>query len=742
MFPLFPRFLLFPFRGAILDFDMESVSLRVAEALTRDVGRGLVRLDPTDMATMGLQTGETVQLTGKRSTVAKALPAYAEDRGQGQVQMDGILRENAQAGLGDRVQMQKIVCTVARSVVLAPLGEAGGIGSDQRHMTSVLEGLPVSKGDKVRSTFMGGIYREFSVVETNPRGPVLINAGTSVKIKGESVSQPGREATGVTYEDIGGLRKQVQRIREMIELPLRFPELFDRLGIEPPKGVLLYGPPGTGKTLIAKALANETSAYFTHIGGPEVMGKYYGESEERLRKVFEEAQEHAPAIMFIDEIDAVAPKREELGSQQQVERRVVAQLLSLMDGLRSRGQVAVIGATNAPQLLDPALRRPGRFDREINVGVPERNGRREILEVHTRGMPLAEDVSVDKLAEITHGFVGADLAALCREAAMVTLRRISEDIPLEAEFIPYELLARLEVSMDDFVEALTEVEPSALREVFTEVPDVHWDDVGGLDEAKSTLKQIIEWPLQYADLFERADTSPPKGVLLTGASGTGKTLLAKAVANECGVNFISIKGPELLSKWVGDSEARVRDVFKIARLSSPCIIFFDEIEAIAGRRGGGQDGNVTERVISQLLTEMDGIEELRGVVILAATSRPDLLDPSLLRAGRFEVRLELPKPTATEREAIFGVHTANKPLGGDVEVVKLAAQTEGFVGSDIEAVCRRASMMAISEFLDTGEEADASTLTISQQHFLSAVESIRKLHETKPATPADEIPPA
>jgi transitional endoplasmic reticulum ATPase len=721
---------------------MESVSLRVAEALTRDVGRGLVRLDPTDMATMALQTGETVQLTGKRSTIAKALPAYAEDRGQGQVQMDGILRENAQAGLGDRVQMQKIVCPVARSVVLAPLGEGGGIGSDQRHMTSVLEGLPVSMGDKVRSTFMGGIYREFSVVETNPRGPVLINAGTNVKIKGESVSQPGREATGVTYEDIGGLRKQVQRIREMIELPLRYPELFDRLGIEPPKGVLLYGPPGTGKTLIAKALANETSAYFTHIGGPEVMGKYYGESEERLRKVFEEALEHAPAIVFIDEIDAVAPKREELGSQQQVEKRVVAQLLSLMDGLRSRGQVAVIGATNAPQLLDPALRRPGRFDREINVGVPERTGRREILEVHTRGMPLAEDVSVDKLAEITHGFVGADLAALCREAAMVTLRRISEDIPLEAEFIPYELLARLEVTMGDFLEALTEVEPSALREVFTEVPDVRWEDVGGLDEAKSTLKQIIEWPLQYADLFERADTAPPKGVLLTGASGTGKTLLAKAVAHECGVNFISIKGPELLSKWVGDSEARVRDVFKIARLSSPCIIFFDELEAIAGRRGGGQDGNVTERVISQLLTEMDGIEELRGVVILAATSRPDLLDPALLRAGRFEVRLELPAPTASDRRAIFEVHTANKPLE-DVDFDKLAAATEGFVGSDIEAVCRRASMTAISDFLDGGDaDRDASGLTISARHFESSIESIRKLHETKPETPADAIPPA
>src|SRR5688500_18313821 len=508
--------------------DTSTLTLRVSEGLTRDVGRGLVRLDPTDMASLSVQTGETVQVIGKRSTVAKALPAYAEDRGQTQVQMDGILRENAQAGLGDRVQIQKIVCPVARSVVIQPLGD-GGVGGDMRHMTSVLEGLAISVGDKVRSTYMGGIYREYVVVETTPRGPVLITNGTQVKIKGESVSKPGREATGVTYEDIGGLRKQVQRIREMIELPLRYPELFDRLGIEPPKGVLLYGPPGTGKTLIAKALANETSAYFTHIGGPEVMGKYYGESEERLRKIFEEAQEHAPAILFIDEIDAVAPKREELGSQQQVEKRVVAQLLSLMDGLKSRGQIAIIGATNAPQLLDPALRRPGRFDREINVGVPERNGRREILEVHTRGMPLAEDVSLDKLAEMTHGFVGADLAALCREAAMSTLRGVSEEIPLDAEHIPFDLLARLEVKMSDFLDALNEVEPSALREVYTEIPDVGWDDVGGLEDAKTALRQVIEWPLQHPELFQQANATPPRGVLLTGPSGSGKTLLAKAV---------------------------------------------------------------------------------------------------------------------------------------------------------------------------------------------------------------------
>jgi len=722
--------------------DTSTLTLRVSEGLTRDVGRGLVRLDPTDMATLSVQTGETVQVIGKRSTVAKALPAYAEDRGQTQVQMDGILRENAQAGLGDRVQIQKIVCPVARSVVIQPLGEGGG-GGDMRHMTSVLEGLAISVGDKVRSTYMGGIYREYVVVETTPRGPVLITNGTQVKIKGESVSKPGREATGVTYEDIGGLRKQVQRIREMIELPLRYPELFDRLGIEPPKGVLLYGPPGTGKTLIAKALANETSAYFTHIGGPEVMGKYYGESEERLRKIFEEAQEHAPAILFIDEIDAVAPKREELGSQQQVEKRVVAQLLSLMDGLKSRGQIAIIGATNAPQLLDPALRRPGRFDREINVGVPERNGRREILEVHTRGMPLAEDVSLDRLAEITHGFVGADLAALCRESAMVTLRKISEDIPLDAEFIPFDLLSRLEVSMADFIEALTEVEPSALREVFTEVPDVRWEDVGGLEDVKQMLKQIIEWPLMYADLFERANTSPPKGVLLTGASGTGKTLIAKAVANECGVNFISVKGPELLSKWVGDSEHRIRDIFKIARLSSPCIIFFDELEAIAGKRSGGTEANVTERVISQMLTEMDGIEELRGVVILGATNRPDMLDPALLRAGRFEVRLELPVPNKETRRTIFEVHTRDKPLVEGVDLDELAEQTEGFVGSDIEAVCRQASMESIKRFLEAGDpERDPSEMAVGMKEFAAAIEQVRKLNPQVKEEPKKEEPKA
>ncbi len=706
---------------------MEPLTLRVAEGLNRDVGRGLVRLDPADLDALGLGAGDTVRVLGKGSSVARALPAYAEDRGRGQVQMDGILRENAQAGLGERVEIAKVACSAASTVVLVPLGEAAAGGrSDLRHVASVLDGLPVGVDDKVRASFIGGANREFSVLETNPAGPVLIGAATSIKIKGESVSQPGREATGVTYEDIGGLRRQVQRIREMIELPLRYPELFERLGIEPPKGVLLYGPPGCGKTLVAKALANETSAYFTHIGGPEVMGKYYGESEERLRKIFEEAQEHAPSILFIDEIDAVAPKREEMGSQQQVEKRVVAQLLSLMDGLKARGQVAIIGATNAPQLIDPALRRPGRFDREINIGVPERSGRREVLDVHSRGMPLAADVSLDRLAEVTHGFVGADLAALCREAAMVTLRGVSAEIPLEAEYIPSELLSRLEVTMSDFLVALAEVEPSALREVYTEIPDVRWEQVGGLDAAKATLKQIIEWPLIHADLFARAATTPPKGVLLAGPTGTGKTLLAKAVASECGVNFISVKGPEILSKWVGESERMVREVFKIARLSSPCIVFFDEIEAIAGRRGGDEGSAVSERVVAQLLAEIDGIEELRGVVVLAATNRPELLDAALLRAGRFEVRIDLPVPDQQARQSIFAIHTAGKPLAAAVDLDRLAAVSDGFVGSDIEAVCRRAAMEAIREFLESGLP-ETAPFEIDMAAFEGAINAARGL---------------
>jgi transitional endoplasmic reticulum ATPase len=505
----------------------------------------------------------------------------------------------------------------------------------------------------------------------------------------------------------------------MIELPLRYPEVFERLGIEPPKGVLLHGPPGCGKTLIARAVAHETSAYFAHINGPEIIHKFYGESEAHLRNIFEEARRQAPAIVFIDEIDAIAPKREEARGDQQVERRVVAQLLALMDGLESRGQVIVIGATNVPNLLEPALRRPGRFDREIAISIPDKVGRREILDVHTRGMPLAEDVDLEKLAAVTHGFVGADLEALCREAAMITLRRILPDIDFAQASIPYERLLELEVTMDDCLEALKEVEPSAIREVFTEVPDVRWDDIGGLEDIKRLLVETVEWPLKYGKLFQHAKTTPPKGILLYGAPGTGKTLVGKAVARESEVNFISVKGPALLSKWVGESERGVREVFKKAKQASPCIVFFDEIDALAPHRGAGAaDSHVSERVVSQLLTELDGIEELKGVVVLAATNRLDIVDPALLRAGRFEVLVELPAPDRAARLAILQVHTRDKPLATDVDLASLADRTEGLVGADIEAICRQASMLAIREFVEKNADAtDYSRFRIAKHHF-------------------------
>ena len=699
-------------------------NLRVAEASSRDVGRGTVRMDPKDLADIQAQVGDIVRVAGRRVTVAKALPAYEDGRGKGLLQMDGIVRENAQAGIDDWVDVQLAPCPEAEAVVLAPLGteQRTPLESDMRYVASVLEGVAVAQGDRVRATFLGGLYREFAVVETRPEGPVVIGAATAVKVQGESLERAEREGAGVTYEDIGGLRREVQRIREMIELPLRYPELFDRLGIEPPRGVLLLGPPGTGKTLIAKAVANETSAYFTAISGPEIIGKYYGESEERLRTVFEDAAAHAPAIVFIDEIDAIAPKREEISSSQQVERRVVAQLLALMDGLQSRGQVVVIGATNVPNTLDPALRRPGRLDRELTIGVPDRNGRLEVLHVHTRGMPLGDDVDLEKLAEVTHGFVGADLAALCREAAMSTLRQVMPQIQREVEYIPYDVLSGLEVRGEHFDEALKEVEPSAIREVFTEIPNVRWDQVGGLDEAKQTLREAMEWPLQHRSLFEQAHVKPPKGILLTGPPGTGKTLLAKAVASESNANFISIKGPELLSQWVGQSERGVREIFRKAKMASPCIVFFDEIDSLLPARGSGFDSNVTDRVISQFLTELDGIEDMDGVTVLAATNRPDLLDAAALRAGRFELRIELPMPDARARRQILDVHAGPMPLGPDVDLDALAQATDGSTGADLEALCRAAAFAAIRDAVDAGDDSGAtSALLVDKAHFEAAL---------------------
>ena len=690
---------------------------RVSEAAPKDVGRGLLRLDPQDLESLGISIGNVVEVAGQRATVARVMPTYAEHRGRGVVQMDGILRANAGAGLDEQVGVRPVDVQPAASVLLAPLEGARPVsGGQARYLARLLDGIPVIAGDRVRVNLFGTRTQTFSVVQTKPVGAVLIGPTTTVRSEGEAKDGEG---AAITYEDIGGLHREIQRIREMVELPLKYPEVFERLGVEPPRGVLLTGPPGTGKTLIARAVAHETSAHFTHINGPEVIDKWYGSSEARLREIFDEAERHAPAIVFIDEIDALAPKREEMSGDRQVERRVVAQLLATMDGLQSRGQVIVVAATNIPNTLDPALRRPGRFDREIEIGVPDKPGRAEVLEIHSRGMPLAASVDLQQLAARTHGFVGADLAALCREAAMSAVRRLLPDIDFAQARIPYERLETLEVTGDDFAAALGEVEPSAIREVFTETPDVTWDDVGGLDEVKQLLKEAAEWPLTHGELFERAGVRPARGIMLHGAPGTGKTLLAKALARESEANFISVKGPQLLSMWVGESERGVREVFRRARQVSPCIVFFDEIDALAPKRGGGE-GAVVERVVSQLLTELDGIEEMKGVVVIGATNRVDMVDPALLRPGRFDFLVELPVPDADSRLAILRVHTRRMPLAADVDPAALAASMEGFVGADVEGVCRRAAMVAIREYLkQPGRRAE--DLSIGRQHFETAL---------------------
>ncbi len=707
-----------------MEKEISTLILKVNEALSKDVGRAIARIDPEDMKSAGLDVGDIIQIEGKRKTPAKIMPCYAEDRGKKIIQIDGITRENAQIGLDEKVKIQKIEYKSAGRIRLLPLTVSGLYQKtkDTKYIGSLIEGLPVSAGDRVRATLFGSRSSDYKVIDTSPAGVVIIDSQTMIRM--ESKKSGVTAPTKISYEDIGGLGNQIQRIREMIELPLRYPQIFERLGIDPPKGVFLYGPPGTGKTLIARAVANETDAYFSHISGPEIMGKFYGESEARLRKIFEDAQAHAPAIIFIDEIDSIAPKREEMGGEKQVERRVVAQLLSLLDGLESRGHVIVIGATNIPNSIDPALRRPGRFDREISIPIPDKNGRLEILQIHTRGMPLADDVSINKLAEITHGFVGADLEALARESAMVALRKILPHIDYEMADIPYDTLMKLQITTDNFFEAMKEVEPSAIREVFVEVPDVKWDDVGGLENIKQELKEAVEWPLKYSDIFRKADTTPPKGILLYGQPGTGKTLLAKAVATESGVNFISIKGPQLISKYVGESERGVREIFKKAKQASPTILFIDEIDSLVPKRGASTDSQVTERVISQFLTEMDGIEELKGVVVLAATNRMDLIDKALLRSGRFDLLFELPPPDENTRADIFRIHTKNKPLNDDIEIKKLAVQTENMVGSDIEFICRKASMFAIREFIEN-KKRKKNELKINREHFDKAIELVR-----------------
>ncbi len=701
--------------------DGRSIQLKVSEGMAKDMGRGFARLDPQDMDCLGVSLGDIVQVQGKSTTYCRVMPAFHQDRGQKRVQLDGITRENAKAGLDETVILHKHSCNPAQKVGLRPLNLLPR-PQDARYIAGLMSGIPVQKGERVRCTLFGSRAADFQVEHTLPEGPVLITEQT-VLDTGQR-QQERREAV-IAYEDIGGLKDQMQRIRETIELPLRYPEVFERLGIEAPKGVLLHGPPGCGKTLIARAIAQATEARFYTINGPEIVHKFYGESEAHLRKLFDEAAKKAPSIIFIDEIDAIAPKREKVVGD--VEKRVVAQLLALMDGMAQRQNLMVIAATNIPNALDPALRRPGRFDREISIPIPDRTGRREIIDIHSRGMPLKEDVDLQHLADITHGFVGADLHALCREAAMVCLRRIIPDIDFAQSNIPYDQLMDLKVGMDDFVLAMRQIEPSAIREVFVDVPDVSWDRVGGLEEIKQTLTEAVEWPLRYPELYARAGMHPPKGLLIFGPPGCGKTLVAKAVANESQANFISVKGPALLSKYVGESEQGIREVFHKARQAAPCIIFFDEIDALFPVRGqGAQDSGVTQRVLSQFLAELDGIEELKGVFILGATNRKDILDPAMLRAGRFDELVEVPLPDETSRKAIFAVHMHNKPMHEDISLATLAASSQGLSGAEIASVCNHAALMALRRAIAGGDKnLGAGDLRITQEDVAASLSAVQ-----------------
>ena len=714
---------------------MSQVSLRVAEAQSRDVGRGIARIDSKFSSEIGLSAGDVVEIHGKKKTVAIYWPGYQEDYGKSIIRIDGYIRNNAGAGIDEKVDVKKVEAKEAKKITIAPT-EPLRITGGEEYLKQILENRVISRGDIIPLGIMG---RRINLMVTGfqpPAAAVMVVPSTQVVLSDKPAKALAMEVPRVTYEDIGGLNDEIRKVREMIELPLRYPELFERLGVEAPKGVLLHGPPGTGKTLLAKAVASETNANFASISGPEIMSKFYGESEGRLREIFDQAQENAPSIIFIDELDSIAPKREEVTGE--VEKRVVSQLLALMDGLQSRGKVVVIGATNRPNALDPALRRPGRFDREIEIGVPNRDGRLQILQIHTRGMPLSEDVDLKRLANVTHGFVGADLEALSKEAALHALRKILPEIDFEAESVPVEILNKIIVNMSDFEESLKEIEPSAMREVLVEVPNVKWTDIGGLAEVKEELQEAIEWPLKYPEIFAHMNTSPPKGVLLHGPPGTGKTMLAKAVANESEANFISIKGPEVLSKWVGESERAVREVFRKARQAAPTIIFFDELDSITPVRGTGLGSSqVTERVISQILTELDGLEELKDVVVIGATNRLDIVDPALLRPGRFDKLLEVPVPDLDARKEILRIHLEKKPLAEDVKVDVLAEKTEKYTGADLAALANTTAMLVIKEHITKSKTLEKAKenlkyLKITMKDFEKTLEKMKPSSAQKP----------
>ena len=716
------------------------LSLKVLEAYTRDVGRGVARIDYDSMDNLNASTGDVIELKGKRRTVAKCLPLYPSDEGKGIIRIDGLGRNNSGIAIGDAITVKKIKAVSAEKVVVAPLEAIPPI--DERYLADALESVPLIKGDNVMVPYFGGRLT-FQVIGVTPAADaVLVTQKTVFHIaeKGETL----RGVPQVTYEDIGGIRDEIKKVREMIELPLRHPEIFEKLGIEAPKGVMLYGPPGTGKTLLAKAVANESNAHFISISGPEIMSKFYGESEARLREIFKEAREKAPSIIFVDEIDSIAPKREEVTGE--VERRVVSQMLSLMDGLEARGKVIVISATNRPNAIDPALRRPGRFDREIEIKVPDKKGRQEILQIHTRNMPLAGDdhespVVIDKIAAVSHGYVGADLEYLCKEAAMKCLRRLLPELNLEEEKIPPETLDKLIVNSDDFRKALVEVTPSGMREVFIENPDVKWEEVGGLAEVKRELMEAVEWPMKYPELYDKLGHKMPRGILLHGPSGTGKTLMAKAVATQSEANFVSVRGPELLSKWVGESERGIREIFKRARQSAPCVIFFDEIDSIAPIRGAGGETAVTERVVSQLLTELDGMENMHGVVVLAATNRADMIDPALLRPGRFDKIIQIPLPDKESRNSILKINCEDIPIADPksadkIDYEKLAEMTDGLSGADVASIANTAVSLVVHEHLDSAPDAKeitekASKAIVTMKHFEEAVKKVREQKDLK-----------
>jgi transitional endoplasmic reticulum ATPase len=696
----------------------EELKLKVVEALLKDTGRGYARLDPADMAKLNLAVGDIVQLTSKKgSGIAKLMPTYTDLRGKSVVQLDGLTRRNAGLSLDEKADIEPVSCKHATRITLIPTTITPS-PRDMDYIGSLLDGLPVQKGDLLRAHLFGSRSAEFKVDSTVPEGAVLINPTTTLVIGNSGgAKSTGPGAQRLSYEDVGGLKGQVRRIREMIELPLRYPEVFERLGIDAPKGVLLSGPPGCGKTLIARIIAQETDAQFFTISGPEIVHKFYGESEAHLRKIFEEAGRKGPSIIFLDEIDSIAPHRDKVIGD--VEKRIVAQLLALMDGLKSRGKVIVIAATNLPNAIDPALRRPGRFDREISIPIPDREGRHEIIEIHSRGMPLNDDVDLNVVADVTHGFVGADLEALCREAAMSALRRLLPEIDFSAAELPYERLAALTVTMDDFRAALCEVSPSAIRELFVDIPDVRWADVGGLDDVRRRLIESVEWPIKYPELYQEAGVKPPKGLLLAGPPGVGKTLIAKAIANESGVNVISVKGPALMSRYVGDSEQGVRELFHKARQASPCIIFLDEVDSVVPSRGeGSTDSHVAERVLSQFLTEMDGLEELKGVFVIGATNRADLIDPAMLRPGRFDEIIELGLPDEDARQKILEVHLRNKPLGENIRAEDLAARCHDASGAELAAVCNRAALAALRRAVQQSKSDVAPTkLTVRIEQY-------------------------